>query len=110
MPFSKELAMDSIRSALIAFSLAVLCAGPANADTLAIDKSPSASGLVTPQRGMSMNTVRERFGNPVTEHPPVPTNEGPLHPPITRWDYNGYSVYFENSTVLHAVLTPPEAK
>jgi len=40
----------------------------------------------------------------------VSTNDGPLHPPITRWDYDGYSVFFENSTVLHSVVTPAQAE
>jgi hypothetical protein len=102
--------MDSTRSALFACSLAILLAGPANADTLLMDSVQSAPQVVTPQRGMTMDAVRAKFGNPVTEHPAVPSNEGPLHPPITRWDYDGYSVFFENSTVLHSVVKPPEAK
>jgi hypothetical protein len=108
--FTKELAMDSIRSALVAFSLAILFAGPACADTLLMDNVQSAPQMAMPHRGMSMDTVRAEFGNPVTEHAPVPTNEGPLHPPITRWDYDGYSVFFENSTVLHSVVTHAQAE
>ena len=97
--------MDSTRSALFALSLALLFAGPANADTLQMDSVQSPPQVVTPQRGMTMDAVRAKFGSPATEHPAVPTNEGPLHPPITRWDYDGYSVFFENSTVLHSVVT-----
>jgi hypothetical protein len=108
--FTKELAMDSIRSALFTFSLALLFAGPVCADTLLMDNVQSAPQSAMPQRGMSMDAVRARFGNPMTEHPAVPTNEGPLHPPITRWDYNGYSVFFENSTVLHSVATHAQAE
>ena len=26
-------------------------------------------------------------------------------PPITRWDYDGFSVYFEHQHVIHAVAT-----
>jgi hypothetical protein len=101
--------MDSTRSALFAFLLAILFAGPVCADTLLMDNLQSTPQHVMPQRGMSMDTVRARFGNPVTEHPAVPTNEGPLHPPITRWDYDGYSVFFENSSVLHSVVTHAQA-
>jgi hypothetical protein len=107
---TKELAMDSIRSVLFAFSLAILFAGPVCADTLLMDNVQSAPQVVMPQRGMSMDTVRAKFGNPVTEHPAVPSNEGPLHPPITRWDYSGYSVFFENSTVLHSVVAHAQAE
>ena len=102
--------MDSTRSALFAFSLAILLAGPASADTLLMDGIQSTPQVVTPQRGMTMEAVRAKFGNPATEHPAVPSNEGPLHPPITRWDYDGYSVFFENSTVLHTVVTPAQAR
>ena len=101
--------MDSTRSALFAFSLAVLAAGPVGADTLLMDNVQSSTQADVPHRGMSMDAVRARFGNPVTEHPAVPTNEGPLHPPITRWDYPGYSVFFENSTVLHTVIAHAKA-
>jgi len=97
--------MDSTRSALFAFSLATLFAGPVSADTLLMDNVQSSTQAAMPQRGMTMDAVRAKFGNPVTEHAPVPTNEGPRHPPITRWDYDGYSVFFENSTVLHSVVT-----
>jgi hypothetical protein len=107
---TKELAMDSTRSALFAFSLAILFTGPACADTLLMDNVQSVTQVSTPQRGMSMDAVRAEFGNPLTEHAPVPTNDGPLHPPITRWDYDGYSVFFENSTVLHSVMAHAQAE
>ena len=102
--------MDSTRSALFAFLLTFLFAGPIEADTLVMDNVQSSSQAALPQRGLSMHAVRARFGNPVTEHPAVPTNEGPLHPPITRWDYPDYSVFFENSTVLHTVVTHAQAE
>jgi hypothetical protein len=108
--FTKELAMDSTRSALFAFSLAILFAGPASADTLTMDSPQSVSRTATPERGMTMDAVRARFGNPVKEYPAVPAKGDRLHPPITRWDYNGYAVYFENNIVVHSVVTPPEAR
>jgi hypothetical protein len=45
-----------------------------------------------------MGQVRQQYGNPVTEHPAVG------EPPITRWDYAGYSVFFEHDLVLHSVV------
>lgn len=50
-----------------------------------------------PQRGASKATVEQQFGTPLKKHSPVGT------PPITRWDYQGYSVYFEGNTTLHSV-------
>lgn len=56
----------------------------------------------TPSRGMSMDKVRAEFGEPAEEHPAVGD------PPITRWDYDRYSVYFEYDKVLHSVVTEDE--
>ncbi len=50
-----------------------------------------------PTRGMSQNQVISRFGEPQNKHAAVG------EPPIIRWDYAGYSVYFEGNYVLHAV-------
>jgi hypothetical protein len=52
----------------------------------------------TPSRGMSMRGVEERFGAPETRSAAVG------QPPITRWDYPGFSVYFEHDRVLHTVV------
>ena len=43
-------------------------------------------------------SVLERFGLADEEHKPIG------QPPITRWDYDGYSVFFENSTVIDVVV------
>lgn len=53
----------------------------------------------TPTRGMSKAGVRDAFGDPSAEHPPVGD------PPITRWDYDRFSVFFEYDKVLHSVVT-----
>ncbi len=50
-----------------------------------------------PGRGMSKTEVRAQFGEPRQTRASVGT------PPITRWDYDGFSVYFENDTTLHSV-------
>jgi hypothetical protein len=52
-----------------------------------------------PARGMTMRAVEDRFGAPATRHATVG------QPPITRWDYQGFSVFFENDRVIHAVAT-----
>lgn len=51
-----------------------------------------------PQRGMSQHTVKARLGEPLKRTPPVG------QPPISSWDYPGYTVYFEGPWVLHTVL------
>lgn len=52
-----------------------------------------------PTRGMNKENVRNIFGEPAREHAPVGD------PPITRWDYADYSVFFEYDKVLHSVIT-----
>jgi hypothetical protein len=50
---------------------------------------------------MRMTTVEARFGAPQNRHAAVGA------PPITRWDYPGYAVFFEHDRVIHAVATAP---
>jgi hypothetical protein len=45
-----------------------------------------------------MATVQSRYGEPTNRHSAVGD------PPITRWDYPQFAVYFEHDRVLHAVL------
>jgi len=51
-----------------------------------------------PARGMNMENVEHIFGTPLEKYEPVGK------PPITRWDYSDYVVYFEYNLVLHTVL------
>lgn len=78
--------------------LAALAASAAvNADELQVPAS-SSSGAGTPSRGMSMEKVEAAFGAPASREAAVG------QPPITRWEYPGYVVYFENNIVLHTVI------
>ena len=52
----------------------------------------------TPHRGTTMVQVESRFGAPAVRHTAVGD------PPISRWDYPGFSVFFEYDKVLHAVI------
>ena len=61
-----------------------------------------ASGPV-PTRGMTMAAVEKQFGEPAERHPTV--GGAPAQPSITRWDYRGFSVFFERDRVIHAVAT-----
>jgi hypothetical protein len=51
----------------------------------------------TPGRGMSMADVERGFGQPSEVRGPIGT------PPITRWVYEGFTVYFDQSYVIHSV-------
>jgi hypothetical protein len=70
------------------------------AQTLDMTHPPaSAEAAGTPGRGMSMAQVEQKFGAPAERVPAVG------HPPITRWVYPGFVVYFEYDHVVHAVAT-----
>lgn len=84
-------------------ALVCLLALPVHADVLLIDSINTApinseEGVPRPTRSMSMDQVSQRFGQPLTAYPSVG------EPPITRWDYNNYSVFFEYDLVLTSVL------
>ncbi len=80
-------------------SAAVLLAGFSSADTLRIPLGQQASSGHTslPARGTSTQSVVARHGEPGQRHRPVG------QPPITRWDYADFSVYFEHDKVVHSV-------
>jgi outer membrane protein assembly factor BamE (lipoprotein component of BamABCDE complex) len=98
------------RALLIAPVLALGVAGLAGlsrADVIATDTGIAVkeSDVATPRRGMSMDQVASKFGAPVTKVPAVGK------PAISRWEYPGYVVYFENDHVIHSVVAanaPPE--
>jgi hypothetical protein len=70
-------------------------------DVLLIESIQSAPAIQTPRKGVNMSSVRQQYGDPVSEG--VTIGE----PPITRWEYDGFSVYFEHDLVLHSVIHRP---
>jgi hypothetical protein len=79
---------------------AAFASGLAAAATIAIDNGIAVkeSDTATPTRGMTMNQVAARFGAPVTKIPAVGK------PPISRWEYPSFIVYFEADHVIHSVV------
>ena len=96
--------MDMTRLAALFLGLSLLVSGPLAADVLLVDSIQSTPAVQTPRSGSTMSAVRQQYGDPLTEHPTVSANGGPHQPPITRWDYSGYSVFFEHDRVIHAVV------
>ena len=95
-----------MKTAILAVGLALVCIGvaaQARAETIVIDDQVQVRepGVDTPARGSSMKAVETRFGAPANRHAAVGK------PPITRWDYPGFSVYFEYEHVVHAVAAAP---
>jgi hypothetical protein len=79
---------------------AVLASGLAGAETIASDNGIAVkqSDVPTPTRGMTMEQVASKFGAPASKVPAVGK------PPISRWEYPGYVVYFEGNHVIHSVV------
>jgi len=71
-----------------------------HADTAPIPTTakPSVTTSLRPVNGMTMQQVEIQFGPPVNKLP-VTGN-----PPISRWTYHDYTVYFERQHVIHAVI------
>ncbi|MFC4312135.1 hypothetical protein ACFPN2_23845 [Steroidobacter flavus] len=82
--------------------LAALIVGAAStaalADELNTPPAPSASQTNVPARGATMEKVEAQFGAPSERLPAVG------EPPITRWKYPGFEVYFEHQRVIHTVV------
>jgi len=87
---------------VLALVLVVLSAftlpGASFADVLLIEEVRQADRMDVPNNGMTKTDVRARFGEPVKTHSAVGD------PPIARWEYGRWSVYFEYDIVLFTVL------
>ena len=70
----------------------------AQADVLRIPISHQGhTSIKMPVHGDQQTQVIQQFGEPRKRYPSVG------QPPISRWDYPGFSVYFEHSTVVNSV-------
>ncbi len=84
-----------LAASLCAFALC----GVSQAETIAVGNSITItqSQVPSPTRGMTMKQVEAKFGAPASKTEPVGK------PPITRWDYPAFQVYFEYDHVIHSV-------
>ena len=72
--------------------------GAAHADTLEMQGMSQADGVARPTSGMTAENVEARFGAPDARVAPVGD------PPISRWEYKDFVVFFEYDRVIHAVV------
>ena len=89
-----KLRIVSVMALIFAFG------GMANADTLSMDGAGAAFSTFSngrQMRGMTTARVESEYGSPVAVTPAVGD------PPITRWEYQNFVVYFEYDRVIHAV-------
>jgi len=91
----------SYRALLVGTVLAAGLAGFASADMVAVDNGIAVkeSDVTAPTRGMTMSQVASKFGEPVSKVAAVGK------PPISRWEYPGFVVYFEHDHVIHSVVS-----
>lgn len=64
----------------------------------ASNDSEKTLNISMPQRGMTMEMVTSEYGEPAQKDSPVGT------PPIIRWEYDKFAVYFESKYVIHSVM------
>ena len=67
------------------------------ADTLMIDRIAQEQAMSMPARGLTMNQVIKQYGEPKVKKDAVG------QPPITEWQYDNFSVYFEKKWVITSV-------
>ena len=76
----------------------LIVSGTAHCEVLLIDRVEAKQNMSVPQKSSTMTEVKNQFGEPLTESPAVG------NPPITRWDYEHFVVYFEYQHVITTVL------
>lgn len=77
--------------------LLALASMSAQAQNLSMPESDAAR-MQLPARGLTMAAVEEQFGSPTRVLDAVG------EPPITRWVYPEFTVYFEHQYVIHPVV------
>ena len=83
---------------LIALSLGFGVSGHAqNLDMSARDQSSTFDQAGKPTRGMTQERVQATYGSPQN------TRSAVGEPPISRWEYANFVVFFEYDKVIHAV-------
>lgn len=98
-----------MKTTVLLLGCALALAAPlAAAETLLVDRVGVEQGKNLPARGSSMAQVEAKFGAPARKFDAV--GGGSRHtPPITRWVYPAFSVYFENRHVVDVVLNKASA-
>jgi len=92
-----------MKALTLCLALSGLWGAWAAAETMVVDDQVVVrpSNVARPARGQTMSAVEAKFGAPQTRHAAVG------QPPITRWDYPSFSVFFERDRVIDAVVVGP---
>lgn len=97
--FTRSLAALSIGVALS------IGAQIALADTLVMrpDINHAKPGSKYYVHGLSMTQIAKKYGQPSKKLAPEPARGTKYRPPITRWVYPDFTVYFEHRRAIHLV-------
>lgn len=68
------------------------------AESLNISVGKQSNNEETPRTGQSMQQIEQHFGQPIEKLAAIG------EPPITRWRYANFTVYFEDDKVIHSVI------
>ena len=98
MRFISSHSLLALLAAMLVAGLSLTSAVRADDVALPAQSGAAATTLATPARGATMAKVEAKFGAPTERHNAVGK------PPITRWDYANFSVFFEYDHVVHAVV------
>ncbi len=83
---------------LLALSIGLLSTVSAqNLDMSGAEGSATFDQAGKPTRGMSQNSVQANYGSPQS------TVAAVGDPPISRWEYAEFVVFFEHNLVIHSV-------
>ncbi len=88
-----------VKTITTTLAVLVLASSVGRADTLLLAgiQADQQTASARPRAGMSMTAVESTYGAPTDRRSAIG------EPPITRWDYPTFSVYFEHDLVVHAV-------
>ncbi len=99
---SKYIKEFTMKKLFLILSITLLCGSSISfAQTLTVPSYSvpnSSEGVMRPTRGMSMSTVAQKFGEAQQKSSAIG------EPPITKWTYSDFIVYFEYSHVIHSVI------
>lgn len=101
----KRIAISLIAATFALAATPLLLPSTAHAESLRM-KVKQEQHMNMPKRGMSMAQVKHAYGAPLKV---LPTRGGSskYQPPIHRWEYASYIVYFEYKHVIHSVANSP---
>lgn len=89
---------------LASLTLLAALSSSLRADVVTMPEAEAPAAVAEkPAKGTTMAAVLRRYGAPTVKHAAVGGGH-PQRPPITRWDYPSFVVFFEHDHVVDAVV------